>query len=270
MYSIGEFSRICGLSVKTLRFYHEKELLVPAAVDDSSGYRYYNPANLERARIIVALRGLGFTLSEIQTVVEEADDEADILEYLSSHKSKLQSEIRHRRNLISTLDQIIQREEEARTMMQDTSFSIERESVAPMLVAGIRMTGKYSDCGQGFSKLGKAVGRYISGKPFCLHYDGEYREHDANFEACFPIKKAVEVEGVSVRELPGMECVSLMHRGPYDELGRSYERLLEHLKENSMSFELPTREIYIKGPGMIFRGNPRKYLTQIQLPVTSK
>ena len=44
MFSIGEFSKITGLSVKTLRFYHEKELLAPTQVDPQSGYRYYDRA----------------------------------------------------------------------------------------------------------------------------------------------------------------------------------------------------------------------------------
>ena len=62
MFTIGEFSKITGLTVKTLRFYHEKELLVPAAIDHSSGYRYYDQRNVDAARVIVALRGLEFSL----------------------------------------------------------------------------------------------------------------------------------------------------------------------------------------------------------------
>jgi len=42
MFSIGEFSRITGLSIKALRLYHEKGILVPGRVDDATGYRYYN------------------------------------------------------------------------------------------------------------------------------------------------------------------------------------------------------------------------------------
>jgi len=52
MYSIGEFSRISGFSVKALRLYHEKGLLVPSVIDDDSGYRYYDRKNVEKARII--------------------------------------------------------------------------------------------------------------------------------------------------------------------------------------------------------------------------
>ena len=77
----------------------------------------------------------------------------------------------------------------------------------------------------------RKLGRHLAGKPFNLYYEGEYREDDADMEPCFPIRKAVEVEGVSVRELPGGRCVSLLHKGPYDELGRSYEKILAYIRE---------------------------------------
>jgi DNA-binding transcriptional MerR regulator len=49
-YSIGEFSQVTGLSVKTLRFYHEKGILVPSSVDDATGYRCYDSSKIEKAR----------------------------------------------------------------------------------------------------------------------------------------------------------------------------------------------------------------------------
>jgi len=50
-YSIGEFSQITGLSVKTLRFYHEKGILLPSSVDEATGYRFYQADKIEKARI---------------------------------------------------------------------------------------------------------------------------------------------------------------------------------------------------------------------------
>jgi effector-binding domain-containing protein len=113
------------------------------------------------------------------------------------------------------------------------------------------------------------LSRYIAGKPLCLFYDGEYREGDANFEPCMPLKKAVEADGIVVRELPAARCVTLVHRGPYEELRNSYARLMKYVKQRGYKISLPTREVYLKGPGMIFRGNPKKYLTEIQLPIES-
>ena len=87
--------------------------------------------------------------------------------------------------------------------MQNSTFEVVEKVLEPMLIAGVRMKGKYSDCGQGFARVGKSFGRYASGKPFNLYYDGEYREDDADFETCIPIRKAKQVEGISVRQLPG-------------------------------------------------------------------
>jgi hypothetical protein len=56
--SIGEFAKRSRLSPKALRLYDELALLTPARVDDGSGYRYYTRSQLDRARLIAALRQL--------------------------------------------------------------------------------------------------------------------------------------------------------------------------------------------------------------------
>ena len=52
MFSIGEFSKITGLTIKTLRFYHEKGILVPAWIDEQTGYRHYGNQQFEKARVV--------------------------------------------------------------------------------------------------------------------------------------------------------------------------------------------------------------------------
>ena len=81
-YSIGEFSKVTGLSAKTLRFYHEKGILVPSLVDQATGYRSYDESKIEKARVILQLRAMEFSLEDIATVLGECADEADILNYL--------------------------------------------------------------------------------------------------------------------------------------------------------------------------------------------
>jgi DNA-binding transcriptional MerR regulator/effector-binding domain-containing protein len=266
IYSIGEFSTITGLSVKTLRFYHEKGILVPSSVDQSTGYRFYDASKVEKARVIMRLRQMEFSIEDIAVVLGECTDEADILNHLARQKSKLQQRIREDRDVVRSLNEIISREQSAWQILEAGNFTVEEKTFGPMLVAGIRMKGKYPDIGHGFARLGKAVGRYIAGKPLCLYYDGEYREEDADFEPCFPIRRDVAAAGVRVRTLPGGRGLSLIHRGPYDQLGRSYAKILQHAHERKLDLALPTREIYVKGPGMIFKGNPKNYLTEIQLP----
>jgi DNA-binding transcriptional MerR regulator/DNA gyrase inhibitor GyrI len=270
VFSIGEFSKITGLSIKTLRFYHEQGLLTPALVDEQTGYRYYDHGRVEKARIITQLRVLEFPLSQIAEMLAQADDEADILEILERQRASLIAKAQQFRNIVSSLETVIKKERDARLVMQNSTFEVEEKDLDTLLIAGVRIKGKYSDSGKGFSKIGKSLGRHMSGKCFMLHYDTEYKEDDADFEACAPIRRGEAVDGISVRELPGGRCLALLHRGPYEELGRSYEKILSHIKAKGYEAALPTREVYIKGPGMIFRGNPNKYLTEIQMLVRTQ
>lgn len=268
LYSIGEFSQITGLSIKTLRFYHEKNLLVPTRVDEATGYRFYDESKVDKARVIAQLRAMEFSLEDIAAVLAECADDTQVLAFLERQKGTLEQRIRQDRDIVRSLDQIIAKEREAQAVARSGKFQIEEKTLGPLLVAGIRMTGRYCDCGKGFARLGRALGRHLSGQPLCLYYDGEHREEEANFEPCLPLRREVAApEGISVRTLPTVRCLALVHQGPYDTLGRSYARLLDRVRERGLVVTLPTREVYLKGPGMIFKGNPRKYLTEIQLPV---
>jgi protein phosphatase len=76
LVTIGGFARLTRLSPKALRLYDELGLLRPATVDPASGYRYYAPAQVERARLIAWLRRLGMPLAQIQRVCGLTPDEA--------------------------------------------------------------------------------------------------------------------------------------------------------------------------------------------------
>jgi effector-binding domain-containing protein len=152
-------------------------------------------------------------------------------------------------------------------MPVETTCQVEEKTVPPMRIAAIRMRGCYGDCGKGFARICRRFGRHATGKPFVLHHDTGYHPTDADFEACIPVRGGQSEGDIVVRDLPGCRCLSLLHHGPYPELGRSYERILTEAKQRGATVQLPTREIYLRGPGVIFRGNPKKYLTEIQLPI---
>jgi DNA-binding transcriptional MerR regulator len=267
VFSIGEFSRITALTVKTLRFYHERGLLVPAYVDPQTGYRNYTLQQVDRARIISQLRNLEFSLEQIAEFLAHSEDEAGILGFLERQRAEVEAKMRHYRGVAASLATIIAQEREAQRIMAQATFEVQEKTLEPLLVAGVRMKGRYKDCGKGFSQIGRALGRFISGKCMLLHYDTEYHEDDADFEACMPLRQTREAVGISVRQLPGGRCVSLLHKGPYETLTASYARIVAYLKTKGYEVLVPTREVYLKGPGMIFRGNPKNYLTEIQMLV---
>lgn len=65
MYKIGDFSKIVGIPVRTLRYYAEYGVLVPSLVDKFTGYKYYDEENIIECELIKLLKSLDFTLEEI-------------------------------------------------------------------------------------------------------------------------------------------------------------------------------------------------------------
>ena len=69
-YQIMDVVRCSGVSVRTLRHYHDIGLLVPASRTEA-GYRLYNDTNLLRLQQILIRRALGLSLGEIRRALDE-------------------------------------------------------------------------------------------------------------------------------------------------------------------------------------------------------
>ena len=74
--TIGEFSRITHLSVKTLRHYHQVGLLEPVDVDTRTGYRHYTTGQIPTAQVIRRFRSLDMPVEEVKAVLSASDHEA--------------------------------------------------------------------------------------------------------------------------------------------------------------------------------------------------
>jgi DNA-binding transcriptional MerR regulator len=72
-YRIGEFARLSGTNIRTLRFYEQERLLLPCDVDPRTRYRYYEAAQLKDLAAIRALKELGATLEDIRRVFARGD-----------------------------------------------------------------------------------------------------------------------------------------------------------------------------------------------------
>lgn len=72
---IGEFSQRSGLSARRLRNYAAVGLLVPAAIDPASGYRFYAAGQIQAAQLIDALRNAGVPLTEVAAVLRQPSRE---------------------------------------------------------------------------------------------------------------------------------------------------------------------------------------------------
>ena len=79
LYKIGMFAAMNHMTVKTLRFYEEQGLLMPALIHPETGYRYYTLSQMAVLHQISALKQAGFTLEEIAHINAGADEEAVLL-----------------------------------------------------------------------------------------------------------------------------------------------------------------------------------------------
>jgi len=119
LLTIGAFARSARLTPKALRLYDQLGLLTPAAVDPESGYRLYDPGQLDRARLIARLRGIGMPLAEIREVC--ALEPAAAAEAVGAYRRRLTADAADRARQAALLVDDLSRRD---TAMHDTSFAI--------------------------------------------------------------------------------------------------------------------------------------------------
>ncbi|MEJ3657819.1 MerR family transcriptional regulator [Actinomycetes bacterium KLBMP 9759] len=106
LLSIGNFAKVCGLSVHTLRRYDEVGLLRPDTVDDVSRYRRYRREQVPTARLIRSLRCLGLAIDDIADVLAASDDDARAV--LERHRHTLQLQRHELDARLSDVDRYIE------------------------------------------------------------------------------------------------------------------------------------------------------------------
>jgi len=276
-YTIGQFSLASRLTLRALRLYQEEAILVPARIDAATGYRYYTDSQLDKARLVRKLRDWNFSLTEIRSALRVADSDEDLAPFLEAKLQETRSELATLRQRQQALAEILKSIKED-TVEQSNNIGI--KALPAFLVAASRVKAAYGDYGRVIAPLYKRYGKFVDGKAMAFHYDSEYREEDADYEVAFPVRRAA-VDGADgalagqagapgwsgLRTVPACRAVCLTHVGSYDTLGRSYQAILEYIQAQGFKLLGPTREIYLKGPGMFFRGNPARYVTEIQFPV---
>ncbi len=230
---------------------------MPEATDPDAAV--FTPADLLTARVLAKLHALAVPLPQIEQLLHFAGVERDWSAVLTERAAGLRR-IVPAAGVIPAIRQVITASRAAQK-----SITVTAKTLPPMRIASIRFRGNYADAGTCLGIIARKMRPYLAGTPFCLHYQCEYREGDADVEACYPITTAKQLEGLTIRELPGGTCLSAVHKGPYDALGFAYEQIFIRIKSERLTFLLPLREVYVKGPGMALRASPHHYRTELQI-----
>jgi len=108
-YSIGNFAAIKNLSVYTLRYYENEELIVPGR--KANGQRYYSEADISWIQFIKRLKATGMPIKEIQKYAK-LRSQGDLtmpqrMEILVKHRAILQARITDLQENFTKLDEKI-------------------------------------------------------------------------------------------------------------------------------------------------------------------
>ena len=106
MYKISEFAELTGLSKETLRYYGEVKLLEPAYIDPVNKYRYYDEGSYFLAILLVKLKGFGFTIQEMISVMED-ESFANLEKLLQQKRNAITLQINDLTTKLKELDEFL-------------------------------------------------------------------------------------------------------------------------------------------------------------------
>ena len=262
--TVGDFSRITHLSVKTLRHYHDVGLLEPAEVNPGTGYRYYRQNQVPTAQVIRRLRDLGMPVAEVRAVLA-ADDLPARNALIAAHLDRLEAELAETRSAVDSLRNLLQR--------PATAASIEHRTVPASPAIGIRAVIDRADLliwwrgalgelhatvsAQGLSPTGPSGGLYTS----------ELLQRDQGEAVVFiPVTGPVRTVGrVEPFEVPSAELAIITHRGALDDIDLTYAELGTYTTRHEISVDGPLREYYLRNA--LDDPDPAHWVTELGWPI---
>ncbi|MGW7300876.1 MerR family transcriptional regulator [Streptomyces sp. NPDC054829] len=258
LLTIGAFAARARLSAKALRLYDRLGLLSPAHVDEVSGYRYYRPAQIERARLVALLRQLDMPLARVAEVVE-APDGAAAAGLLDAYWADVETRMAGQR----TLAEYLRGRLSGRSSDMYGKFEVETVDVPEQVV--ITET-RHVLAGELPAWIGSSLGRLeygarecggVAGAPFVVYHSDVSMESDGPAEACVPVadeaaaRAWVEKQGrayaVKVRVEPAQRIAYTRitkAQVAHPQILAAFEAVEEWIPGQGLRMAGPCREIY--------------------------
>jgi DNA-binding transcriptional MerR regulator len=260
MFTIGDFARHGRVSVRMLRHYDAIGLLTPAHVDQVTGYRSYAAQQLSLLNRIVALKDLGFTLQQVQSILDDKVDVAELRGMLRLRQADLQSQITtdkarlaqvgarlhiiEREGAMPTDDIQIKRIPAVRVAeLTATAASFEPESISPVIQP------LYDEL---CARLDRA-GVTPSG-PAIAYYENSPGGDGVLVHAALPVNAdasspASSDHDFAIVDLPEIEqAATIVHRGSMDNVMATIQTLARWIDAHGHRSAGYNRELYLDTP----------------------
>jgi DNA-binding transcriptional MerR regulator len=262
--TVGDFSRMTHLTVKTLRHYHEVGLLEPAAIDPATKYRYYTIDQLGQAQVIRRLRELDMPVADVKAVLA-AHDVADRNALIARHLDRLETELARTRAAVDSL----------RALLEPAAhgYEVTHRTVAAAPAIAIEAVVEHGDLGAwwpgAIAELHATVNAQhlrVTGPLGGLYAAELFQEARGHSVVFIPVAGAVKPIGrVHAFTVPAAELALVTHAGSHDDVDVAYSELGAYVAAHEIGVAGPIREYYLRDPQQY--PDPASRLTEIAWPV---
>ena len=245
--TIGDFSRVTFLSVKTLRHYHRAGLLEPAEVDPVTGYRRYTCAQIPIAQVVRRFRDLDMPLDEIGRVLR-APDPSTRSQLIAAHLARLEKALVETQRAVGSLRDLLEGPPPAAV--------VEHRRVPATPAAAISSTVDLGDLETWYQgAIGEIVATVsahrlvASGPPGGIYANELFADEYGEAILFLPVDGEVRPVGrVQPVSMPEVELAIITHAGSHADLDRSYGALATYVSEHALAVDGKIREYYPVGP----------------------
>lgn len=267
MFAVGEFSKICQISVKTLHHYDRINLLKPVKVDPYTGYRYYDREQLEKVLLIQRLKRYGFSLEEIREFLACTDERA-LFSKLLKQRENLKKQMQEMGKVIGELTRHLQDFERTGDIVgYQKNYEIQVRQTPERAVLSCRKKMGVDEFGKYYSTLYERVPKEKvtpNGITGAVYYDEEFNSECSDIELIVGIREKEKADKVMESTL----CAMTVHRGSYSSLSEAYGALVAWIQENGYECSGAPYEIYVKTG---FDSLPTEdWETEVYFPVKKK
>jgi DNA-binding transcriptional MerR regulator/effector-binding domain-containing protein len=276
---IGEFARLAGVTVKTVRYYANSELVPPAYIDPNTLYRFYRADQVPMLKRIRRLRRLGLGIAELRSWLASPEGSAPRINLLESLKRRVQLQMAADEERLRTLQLLI--EMEFKSPAQRAKIDPSERPLSEVAAFTIRNHGQCTPhtIYRMFESAELQVARHgarSNRPPFLILHSAQYGEPHTDIEVCIPILKQ-SIEATGGRLIEGTKrAVCGRFSGPYNQGGAVFEGMQHWIESSGERMTGPLREVYWRYgadqngysvPKTQLARAPADYLTEIQIPI---
>lgn len=273
MLTIGEFSNICRVSAKTLRYYAEIGLILPEEINPENGYRYYSINQLEKMLLINRLKSYCFSLEEIRSILESEGQMDEVLfAALYKKKKEIAGRMQKFEDTLHQIDSDMANLKKGKSILPYMDeIDMQLVEIPTMYLLSIRKNvleqefpEEYGICfGKLFRKMEEK--RFTAAAPpMVLFHSDEYSPFGLDTEFAIP----VEEYATGTRDFsPGL-CLKTVVQGSYSQLSSVYAKQIEWAKKEGYENSNALYEVYVTNPAEVSQES--ELVTEVYYPVKKR